>query len=71
MEVMQEDWDSVLQSIESLSLRLAFLFFFNVHGALCAYFYLLFKIYCQTSTELQSFWRELKTVQLASMEITG
>lgn len=70
MEVMKEDWDSVLQSIESLSLRLAFLFF-SMFMALCAYFYLLFKIYCQTSTELQSFWRELKTVQLASMEITG
>lgn len=32
-----------------------FFVFFNVHGALCAYIYLLFKIYCQTSTELQSF----------------
>ena len=32
-----------------------FFVFFNVHGTLCAYIYLLFKIYCQTSTELQSF----------------
>lgn len=34
MEVMKEDWDSVLQSIESLSLRLAFLFF-SMFMALC------------------------------------
>ena len=69
MELMKEDWDSVQQSIESQSF--GFFVFFNVYGALCAYIYLLFKIYCQTSTQLQSFWLELKTVQLASVEITG